>query len=148
MMRATQGNVRFANDGYPSLTPASAHSLLHIWERVGRGEIHEKEIAALHEIGFEEDKVSFQIEKVRHRVRYYDRRTWTDEHIRKVLLRAFPKLHTDPDQRAQAGRWARVIQLYFRVGLSLRETAPQLNMTFDAAHSVVRSLQRTSKKIK
>ena len=39
-----------------------------------------------------------------------------DAAVRAVLLRAFPKWNTNPTQHERAGRWARIIDLYFRAG--------------------------------
>jgi hypothetical protein len=41
---------------------------------------------------------------------------WTqnDEQVRAVLLRSFPKMHTDRVHRKRAGTWMRFIHLYWR----------------------------------
>lgn len=41
-----------------------------------------------------------------------------DPAVRAVLLRAFPKMNTNPTQRNRAGRWALLINLYFRQGVT------------------------------
>lgn len=43
--------------------------------------------------------------------------------LRALLLRAFPKLETNPTQRARAGRWAFIIQHYFRLGYTALHVA-------------------------
>src|SRR5258708_10416425 len=55
--------------------------------------------------------------------------------IQEILLKAFPKLITDDTQRKAAGRWARVIQLYFRSGFSYRETAGYLHEKRETIHT-------------
>jgi hypothetical protein len=46
--------------------------------------------------------------------------------IRKILLRSFPRFETDLKQRDAAGRWARIIQLYFNLGYTYKEVAEEL----------------------
>lgn len=48
--------------------------------------------------------------------------------IQKVLLTAFPKQATSPTQRIRAGRWARAIHLYFRLGYTYSQVAVELSM--------------------
>ena len=50
---------------------------------------------------------------------------WTknDASIRAVLLRAFPKMNTNPTQRQRAGRWAFIIQYYFRLSFTTLHVA-------------------------
>src|SRR6202040_1903793 len=38
--------------------------------------------------------------------------------VRQFLLEHFPKLMTDVNQRSRAGRWSRVIQMYFKARMS------------------------------
>lgn len=57
-----------------------------------------------------------QITTLGNRQRDRDIPEWTkhDEQIQKMLLRSFPKLRTNEDQRYKAGQWMRFIQLYWR----------------------------------
>lgn len=66
-----------------------------------------------------------------------------DKTIQEILLRAFPKLKTDDVQRQRAGRWARVIQIYFRSGKSYRETAHELGEKLTTVHRVIQRIRRT-----
>lgn len=50
----------------------------------------------------------------------------SDKKVQKLLLRVFPKMLTDDKQRKRAGRWLRVIQLYFRYGYSYGDTAAEI----------------------
>lgn len=71
---------------------------------------------------------------------------WTksDKEVQKVLLLAFPKLASSPKQRTQAGRWMRVIQLYFRKHFTHGEIAEELGMTYPAVISLIRSIKRVA----
>ncbi len=53
---------------------------------------------------------------------------WTldNTEVQKVLLRAFPKLHTNLRQNKQAARWVLLITLYFRMNKSSRDVAHEL----------------------
>ena len=50
-----------------------------------------------------------------------------DARVRELLLKSFPYLHTNATHRQRAGRWMRVIQLYFRMKKSSTETAVEMN---------------------
>src|ERR1700719_4810332 len=71
---------------------------------------------------------------------------WTlkDKEVQKVLLRAFPKLATDDNQRESAGRWVWVIQLYFRLGYTRGQIADELVTTTERIKGVIRSIYRVS----
>jgi hypothetical protein len=49
-----------------------------------------------------------------------------DAAVRAVLLRAFPKWNTNPTQHERAGRWARIINLYFILGYPASRVAMEL----------------------
>lgn len=53
---------------------------------------------------------------------------WTrdDKEVRKVLMRAFPKLATDDRHRCGAARWVRVIHLYFRVHMTRQQVVDEM----------------------
>ena len=69
----------------------------------------------------------------------------SDAEIRKILLRAFPKLDTDPKQRARAGRWARVIQLYFRRHYTHGQIAAELGIKYRNVNSLIDRIRRAAK---
>jgi hypothetical protein len=56
-----------------------------------------------------------------------------DARVRELLLKSFPYLHTNVTHRQRAGRWMRVIQLYFRMKKSSSETAAEMN---ESAHPI------------
>jgi hypothetical protein len=82
------------------------------------------------------------------RPRRSDRRTpdWatTNKKIRAILLRSFPKLKTHPVQRIRAGRWAQIIQLYYRAHLSKKQIAEQLKLSYNAVRMIVRNINRAA----
>jgi hypothetical protein len=65
--------------------------------------------------------------------------------IQKILLTAFPKLETNPNQRQKAGRWAQIIKLYYLQGASAEEVADQLGETPAVITRLLLSIKRVSK---
>jgi hypothetical protein len=68
-----------------------------------------------------------------------------DEAVRNLLLRSFPKLAINELQRKRAGRWMRVIQLYFRSKKSRRETADEMGESENVVRMLVRSIKLAQK---
>jgi transposase-like protein len=68
----------------------------------------------------------------------------TPEGTRKVLLTAFPRLREDPKQRAQAGRWSRVINLYFQLGYTYTQVAEEMGLTPNTILALNRSIRRVA----
>ena len=66
-----------------------------------------------------------------------------DRIVQYLLLSVFRKLTTDQKQRERAGRWMRVIQLYFRSGLSYGDVAAEMNLPKRTVEYLVRSIHRT-----
>jgi hypothetical protein len=87
----------------------------------------------------------FQIKNVR---TGYEREVpeWAtkNEGIQKILLTAFPKLHTDAAQRKRAGRWAQVINLYFKKRWSRAEVAEAMGENDLVIKMLVRSIVRVA----
>jgi len=81
--------------------------------------------------------------------RTYKRKTpkWVldDKKISALLLRSFPKLATDGNQREAAGRWAAVIHLYFRMKYTHAQVADEIGSTKEKIEYVIRSIYRASK---
>jgi len=69
----------------------------------------------------------------------------SDKEVQKVLLRAFPRLATDENQRESAGRWITVIHLYFRLGYTRGQIADEFATTTERIKGVIRSIYRVSK---
>lgn len=91
--------------------------------------------------------VGHQVKRIRSR---HDGRkvpAWStnDEAVRKLLLRSFPKLATNDLQRRRAGRWMRVIQLYFRSKRSRREVAEDMGESENVIRMLVRSIKLAQK---
>ena len=70
---------------------------------------------------------------------------WQKTETQKVLLTAFPKLHTDAGHRRRAGRWAQVITLYYLQGMTAEEVAKELNETRIVIKRLIISISRISK---
>jgi len=85
-----------------------------------------------------------QIIRIRRPRRRVPQWVFDDNKIRAFLLRSFPKLSSDDKQRKRAGRWARVIQLYFRTRKSYRETAEEMGESLETTHNIIRRIQRAS----
>src|SRR5579863_3596510 len=80
-----------------------------------------------------------RILKVRRHKRIVPEWVFNDKKIKEVLLKSFPKLREDETQRIRAGRWMRVIQLYFRSQKSYRETAEELGEKTRTIEMIIRS---------
>jgi hypothetical protein len=68
----------------------------------------------------------------------------TDIEIQKLILRSFPLLKTNSLQRWRAGRWARVIHLYFVSGYNYKETADAMNEDYRTVEMLIRAIRRAS----
>ena len=64
--------------------------------------------------------------------------------IGKLLLTVFPKLQTNESQRESAARWARIIQLYFRVGYTRKQVAEEMNLTSAQVKGVIQGIRNVS----
>jgi hypothetical protein len=88
---------------------------------------------------------SHQIKKIRTRERDIPAWALNDKEVRKVLLRAFPKLHTNKASSDKAGRWMRLIHLYYRVQMSNSQVAKEMDMTLSAVKSMIINIRRVAK---
>ena len=68
----------------------------------------------------------------------------SDAKIRKILLRSFPKLKTDKKQAMAAGRWARVIHLYFRMGQTRGQIAGEMGLNYATTDTMIRNIKRAA----
>jgi hypothetical protein len=71
-----------------------------------------------------------------------------DKEIQKFLVRSFPYLNVDTGQRRRAGRWARFINLYFRLNKTRSQIADEMNMTYQAVDSLCRAVKRAANNFK
>ena len=79
------------------------------------------------------------------RVRSLPRWISDDKLIQELLLKVFPKLKTDSRQRERAGRWLRVIQLYFRTALPARSVAEELRISEKTVYDTELRINRAVK---
>lgn len=101
-----------------------------------------------------------QIKKIRTREREVPAWTLNDEEVRKVLLRAFPGLRhnrTPVNKRAgrsrqanrslaqRAGRWTRILHLYYRVQMSNSQVAKEMGETLNAIKMTLKSIRRVAR---
>ena len=86
-----------------------------------------------------------QIKKIRTREREIPAWTLNDKEVRKVLLRAFPKLHKTAVSKVSAGRWMRLIHLYYRVQMPNSQVAKEMGETLSAIKTMLRSIRRVAK---
>jgi DNA-binding CsgD family transcriptional regulator len=84
-----------------------------------------------------------QITKIRTRARAIPEWALNDEAVKTLLLRVFPKLHVrnSPSARA-AGRWLRIIHLYYRAQISNTQISKEMNMTLNAVKMVLKGIRR------
>ena len=68
-----------------------------------------------------------------------------DKQVQKIILRSFPKWRTDTRQSQRAGRWARIIQLYFRLGRTHGQIAEEMKISYDSVRSLIRAIKRVAK---
>lgn len=66
-----------------------------------------------------------------------------DLKIRAILLKSFPKLKDTTSKDAErAGRWARIIHLYFRMKRTHGQIAEEMSLSYDSVRALVRSIKR------
>lgn len=68
-----------------------------------------------------------------------------DELVQKILRTTFPKVHTDASQRERAGKWARVIHLYFRSGSSFGDVAAEMGVKPKFVRNVLQKINYVRK---
>src|SRR5260370_24383330 len=65
--------------------------------------------------------------------------------IQRILLRAFPKLRTDPRQRHQAARWAQVVVLYFHLGYTAKQIGEEMDVPRSTVVGIIRRIRLVAK---
>ena len=68
-----------------------------------------------------------------------------DKAVQKLLLQSFPKLASNVRQRTRAGRWVRVIQLYFKSKKSRREVSEDMGESENVVRMLIRSIKWAQK---
>jgi hypothetical protein len=86
-----------------------------------------------------------QIKKIRTRERVIPPWTLNDKEVQTVLLRAFPGLHKNNAVAKQAGRWTRIIHLYYRVQMSNSQVAKEMGETLNRIKMTLKSIRRVAK---
>lgn len=67
-----------------------------------------------------------------------------DKEVQRIILTAFPKLTTDQKHRDRAGRWTRIIHLYYRVGLTYLSLADELEEKPEAIKNAIRMIRNVA----
>lgn len=86
-----------------------------------------------------------QIKKVRTREREVPVWVLSDAEVQKVLLRSFPNLNTNLKQRKAAGRWARIIHLYYRMKRPNSQVAKEMGVTVNALKMTLKGIRRVAR---
>lgn len=69
----------------------------------------------------------------------------SEERIRAILRKSFPKWEENPVQRKRAGIWARLIQLFFVTGMTRGQVAEEMNLDYGKVKDTIRSIKRVVK---
>ncbi len=86
-----------------------------------------------------------QIKKIRTRERDIPAWALNDAEVRKVLLRAFPGLHKNQTEARRAGRWTRLIHLYYRVQMSNSQVAKEMGERLNSIKMTLKSIRRVAR---
>lgn len=65
--------------------------------------------------------------------------------VQELLLKSFPLLKTDSRQRERAGRWAQIIQLYYRAAWTQRQIADEMRISVNLVKRLITSITRAAK---
>jgi hypothetical protein len=81
------------------------------------------------------------IKKVRSEEREPPEWAMNDVEVARLLLKAFPKM-MDPEskQRVKAGRWARVIYLYYRLNMTYSQVAKEIGVNKNTVLMILRAM--------
>jgi hypothetical protein len=83
-----------------------------------------------------------QIKKVRTREKQIPSWTLRDKEIQKVVLRAFPNVRTNKTARKRAGRWVRIIHLYYRTHMTSSQISAELGETINQTKMTLKAIRR------
>ena len=87
----------------------------------------------------------FQIHQIRREIKDVPEWARRDDSIQKLLLDAFPKLHINSLQRQRAGRWLRIIRLFYQQGWSEGDIAEELGETTNHVNNTILRMTLVSK---
>jgi hypothetical protein len=68
-----------------------------------------------------------------------------NKEFQALLLREFPKMATDEKQRFRAGRWTRVVTLYYRAAMSAQQVADETGWTVSKVKSLLKCIRRVAR---
>ena len=71
-----------------------------------------------------------------------------DKQLQKLISRSFPYRKTSPEQNERAGRWARFIQLYFKMNRTRGQIMEEMDMSYAAVDSLCRAIYRAARGIR
>lgn len=81
----------------------------------------------------------YQIQKIRDKDRDIPDWVFNDRKIQTMIMTAFPKFQSNSKQKARAGKWVRIIHLYYRMNLPRQIVAKEMNLEMPKLN---RDLQR------
>lgn len=130
--------MKSTNDNYSTLS-----SWRRLWDYKLTCGLRGRDFKKLRSLGFDGDKVSFQIVSTSVS-KNGDRKvivppSWAVNTtiIGQLLQKHFPKLHNDNIQRQRAGRWARIICLYFRMGFPDSYIALEIGQPLESIKNMI-----------
>lgn len=85
-----------------------------------------------------------QIKTVRTRDRVVPAWAISDTEVQKIIQRSFPFWRTNKTQKARAGRWTRIIHLYYRMQMPISQVASELGTTVGVILTLTRSIKRAA----
>jgi hypothetical protein len=69
----------------------------------------------------------------------------SDKEVRLIIQRSFPHWGTNTRQAERAGRWVRVIQLYFRMGNTHGQIAEEIGVNYNTVRMLIRAIKLAAK---
>jgi len=88
---------------------------------------------------------SHEVKSPRQSIKHIPEEFKSDVGIRNFIQRVFPNFRANEKQRAQAGRWARVIQLHYKYHYSERTTAEEMGLALSIVKSIKTRIRRALK---
>lgn len=83
----------------------------------------------------------YEIKKIRTREKVAPVWVTSDVKLRKLLNEVFPKWRTEATQRKRAARWAAIITLFYRMGMSKAQVAAELKTTPTVINRVLQTIR-------